>query len=345
MNERTRKHSIRWAVAVALFCATVSSCVPQNDAPDDRDALETTVERGPIAVTARVRPAQIHVADTLVLVLEARVDEGYEVEFPAPDGKLEPSDEADDSKPYFSVLGFTDEPSVLLEGDRVLVARAFRLEPFLAGTYEIPALTVQFRQANEVDLHVIETEPMTVSVLSLLGEDAAAATVRDIAPPLDMPRGSGGWIALAAAGILAAACLVWWWRRPHRAKEVPVVAAHLLALRQLRELQAERLVEKGDIKGFHIRVSGVLRRYIENRFGVHAPEQTTEEFLATLGNDGTLGESRPLLREFLNRCDLVKFAKHQPATAESQDTFDTCRQFVVETAASDAPAANGKAGG
>ena len=351
MNRGTLRRRTGLA-AVALFCAMVSSCVPQNGNPAGQDVIETTAERGPISVTARVRPAEIHVADTLELVLEARVEEGYEVEFPAPDGKLGPSDEDDASKSYFSVLGFSDQPAALLEGGRIVVARSFRLEPFLPGEYEIPPMTVQYWQADESERHVIETKPLVVPVRSVIGEGEGETTVRDIAPPVDMPGGWGIWIALATAAIVVAAGLIWWWRRPRRAKEVPVLAPHLLALRQLRELQAERLVEKGNIKLFHIRVSDVLRRYIENRFGVHAPERTTEEFLTTLGNDGTLGSSRPLLREFLNHCDLVKFAKHQPTTAESQDTFDTCRQFVVDTAASDAPdepnpaqAATSKVGG
>ena len=320
-----------------LCCVLVVSCAQQDREASEQAVLETTVERGPIAVTARVRPGELHVAETAELVLEARISEGYEVEFPAPDGNLEPADTNGAAKSYFSVLGFNDQPPTLLAGGLLRVARSYQLEPFLPGEYEIPPLTIAFWQAEEPDRHTIETKPLVVPVGSLIGGDPAAATVRDIAPPVDMPRGWGLWIALAAALLLFAAGLIWWWRRPRRAQQVAALAPHLLALRQLKELQAERLVEKGDIKLFHIRVSDVLRRYIENRFGVRAPEQTTEEFLATVGNNGALGNSRHLLREFLTHCDLVKFAKHQPTTAECQGTFDTCRRFVLDTAPSEKP--------
>ena len=56
----------------------------------------------------------------------------------------------------------------------------------------------------------------------------------------------------------------------------------------------------------------MLRHYIEDRFGLRAPEQTTEEFLAELRQKHVFGErQKDLLRAFLEHCDLVKFAELQ----------------------------------
>ena len=87
-----------------------------------------------------------------------------------------------------------------------------------------------------------------------------------------------------------------------------------------------------------------MRQYIENRFGLHAPERTTEEFLDELRSSDALEEKfRPLLEEFLTHCDLVKFAEFQPTTADIQKMFDTTKQFIEATRADDrtvvAPAA------
>ena len=62
-------------------------------------------------------------------------------------------------------------------------------------------------------------------------------------------------------------------------------AAHEMAYARLRALVAEKLVEQGRIKEFYERISGILRHYIEDRFDLHAPERTTEEFLAELRFD------------------------------------------------------------
>ena len=61
---------------------------------------------------------------------------------------------------------------------------------------------------------------------------------------------------------------------------------------------------------------------------------STEEFLADLRDTDILIQShKDLLREFLQHCDLVKFAEHVPDTAEIQQAFDACKRFILETQA------------
>ena len=97
---------------------------------------------------------------------------------------------------------------------------------------------------------------------------------------------------------------------------------------------AEDLPRKGEIKPFYQRISDILRHYIENRFGLHAPEQTTEEFLGLMQASPALPPVyQGLLKEFLQHCDLVKFAEHVPSTEDIQNTFDACKNFIFETKA------------
>ena len=95
---------------------------------------------------------------------------------------------------------------------------------------------------------------------------------------------------------------------------------------------AENLPEQQRIKEFYSRISDILRHYIENRFGLHAPEQTTEEFLGALSVTRTLTPpQKELLKAFLKHCDLVKFAEHIPGDEDIQRTFDSCKHFILET--------------
>ena len=95
---------------------------------------------------------------------------------------------------------------------------------------------------------------------------------------------------------------------------------------------AENLVEKGEVKRFYQRISDILRRYIERRFGINAPEQTTEEFLAGIKTRHDFPETyHALIKSFLTRCDLVKFAEHQPTTENIQQIFDSCKDFIIGT--------------
>lgn len=108
------------------------------------------------------------------------------------------------------------------------------------------------------------------------------------------------------------------------------------ALLALENLLAEDLLATGQIKLFHLRISDILRRYIENRFGLKAPDRTTEEFLTELSQSNSSGQTllgihKNLLKEFLTQCDLVKFAKHKPTVAESEKTVVICREFIEKT--------------
>ena len=72
--------------------------------------------------------------------------------------------------------------------------------------------------------------------------------------------------------------------------------------------------------------------YIENRFKLRAPEMTTEEFLDSLKQtDALTAKHKELLAEFLNLCDIVKFAKFGPSITEIEESFNSARRFVEET--------------
>src|SRR4029077_9600432 len=96
---------------------------------------------------------------------------------------------------------------------------------------------------------------------------------------------------------------------------------------------------QGLFKEYYSALSGIVRAYVERRFGVRAPEMTTEEFLLTTARGGRLqGAYRALLGEFLGQSDLVKFARHVPTLADSERAWASARRFVEETAAGGLPA-------
>ena len=84
---------------------------------------------------------------------------------------------------------------------------------------------------------------------------------------------------------------------------------------------------------FCISVSDTLRWYLEERFSLRAPERTTEEFLQELQSSDVLSSQQKLsLSDFLQRCDLVKFAKFEPREPELLELHDSALRLVDETA-------------
>ena len=159
----------------------------------------------------------------------------------------------------------------------------------------------------------------------------ATNALRDIKPPVEIPS---GWTWLWwVGGALAAAALAYWawsyWRKKRTEKPpVPVVPAHIRAKQKL----AEALALIHQPKEFCILVSDTIRWYLEERFDFHAPERTTEEFLHELrGTNLLTPDQKDSLVEFLNRCDLVKFARYEPGEQELRQLHAAAVRLVEET--------------
>lgn len=165
--------------------------------------------------------------------------------------------------------------------------------------------------------------------------NAAAATndaLRDIRGPVPLPPELLWlWIAVGAAlgGLLA--MLIWnkWFRHAPAKPAAPPVPPHQRAKHRL----ADALALLSQPKPFCIAVSDALRLYLEERFDFRAPERTTEEFLLDLQATDLLNDSqKEFLTDFLTRCDLVKFAQHEPSEAELRSLHSAALNLVEETA-------------
>jgi hypothetical protein len=160
---------------------------------------------------------------------------------------------------------------------------------------------------------------------------SVANDIRDIQPPIEIPTGwEWLWWALAALAIIVVVIIVWRWWQKRRAQVVfvPPVPAHIRAKQKLDEALA--LIAQP--KPFVIAVSDTARAYLEERFNFRAPERTTEEFLRELsGTDLLAAEQKDSLGNFLESCDLVKFAKYEPGENELRGLHGSAVKLVEET--------------
>ena len=105
-----------------------------------------------------------------------------------------------------------------------------------------------------------------------------------------------------------------------------------IAYDKLENLKNENFMLKGEIKKFYSYLSDIIRVYIEGQFQINAPDMTTEEFLSSLRLTQRLNvDQKKALEEFLNCCDMVKFAKYSSTNEEIRRSFSLARQLVDET--------------
>ena len=315
-----------------LCCGVFWLCAGCGKSPDGKAdkaqfEIDKNYERGPLTVHVRADKATMTIAETVLLELEAAIEPGYEVRMPKVDKVLE----------SFGIVDWDNPGDKLDQKNRIVSKYRYRLEPFLSGTYPIPAFTFEFYDANnpEDKKYELTTEPIDIEVTSLLGEQRAELKIDDIEDVLEMPRqASYTWVWALGVVAVAAAGGLWLYLRRKRIKELVRIfkPAHEIAYERLRALVKEDLVGAAKIKEFYERISDILRHYIEHRFSLRAPERTTEEFLAELANTEVLpAAEKQRLGEFLKHCDLVKFAKHNPTTEQIQETFDLVKDFIEKT--------------
>ncbi|MBU0676295.1 MAG: BatD family protein [Proteobacteria bacterium] len=284
--------------------------------------LVETVTSGPYRLTRTLNRNSLSVADRLELTLTAEGPEDVVIDLPSPEGALGD----------FTLLENRDQAPKLIGKDRQQVSRTYLLEPYLAGDYSLPPLVVSFQSKNGL-VENVKSEAIQFTVVSLLDANPNQ-TIGDIVEPVAQPLNP--WIVAAWIGgglfiiALLGAVIFFLIRRRRNRPPPPPPSPREVARRELDQLLGAGLLGQGLIKEFHLRLSHILRHYLENRFGLRAPEQTTEEFLTDLGHRRELFDTKlhGLLRHFLTQCDLVKFARSLPSTEEIDHSIEICREII-----------------
>jgi hypothetical protein len=303
----------------------------QADKKEAKFEIEKQYQRGPLKAYVRIDKSKINIAQTILLQLQAVIEPGYKVTMPSVEKILE----------NFGIVDWDNLGDKLDPNNNVVTTYQYRLEPLLSGTYPIPAFTFEFHDVNNPDdkKYELTSEPVDIEVTSLLGQQRAELKINDIQGVVEMPaKTSLLWIWILCLCAIAGGGGVWFYFRRKGRKEIIRIfkSAHEIAYERLRALVEQDLVSAGKIKEFYEQISDILRHYIEHRFNIHAPERTTEEFLAELPSANLLTASdQNLLAEFLKHCDLVKFAKYNPTTEQIQKTFDLVKNFIETTKSSE----------
>ena len=158
--------------------------------------------------------------------------------------------------------------------------------------------------------------------------------LRDVKPPLAYPEHWMGIVSALVAAVLVVMAVRYLRSRMKetRGRNAPVRLPWDEAYARLSELEARGLPLANRLKEYFSELSDIVRRYIEARFAIHAPEMTTEEFLQQARISNHLSDlQKETLKEFLSTCDMVKFARHAPAGEEIRKSFQSARRFVDET--------------
>jgi len=313
---------ILWSL---IGCSRESGKAPAGNEKADVAPIGKTFGTAPVKVTIEMSANEITTADSLICRLIVNMPEDFEADVP---DWMFPEDVPG------AVLTDYEDSDTTTDGKRRLV-REYEVEPMYEGTLTLPALEIYYHKNEEVAEHMLATEPLEVVVK----ETPASAEVLALKGPRGLvtvermkAEQRRVWLMVLAgvAGVtLAVVLLLFWARRPRPEPASP--PAHEIAMDRLRALVTRKLVEQGEIEPFFVEITAIVRDYIEQAFDLRAPEQTTEEFLLNIGSAPAIARHEETLKPFLTAADEVKFALARPEPTAIQHTFDTARDFILQT--------------
>ena len=283
-------------------------------------------QESPVTVESRVDKNAITIGDTVRYAVRLTYDEKVKVTWPILGANLGTFEIRDYAKP---------DPRKVK--GRMVEEISYTISTFDTGRFEIPPLTISYQTPPDTARYALQTDKLEIYVASM--RPSQDGDIRDIKSPWELSR---DWklIALISSGgvlilLLASLGYYFWRKRQGKSllpeKKEPLRPAHEIALEALRKLRASGLPATGQIKAYYVELTEIVRRYIEGRYFVPALELTTGELMDNLKTVAIEPDAKAMLQDLLERSDLVKFAKYQPAADEHARAFQLAESFVETT--------------
>jgi hypothetical protein len=279
-----------------------------------------------VQVEMHVTPQPATVGDLIRLEFLITMPAGYQASIPTIDRQIGD----------FSIFEFSPGPLIPEPGKSEKPAGAIQTQAgapvrhrarilaaaYRTGTLSFPPISILLR-TPEGKQFGIASPPARIDIQSVLSPKDR--DLKDLKKQAELPERVrwGLWLAgLLALGILGMVTWLFWKRRHGRVPSIPAAPPRDLldmAEAELRTLLARGFPVGEQVKPFYVLLSDIVKKILEAGYGIHTAEQTTSEIMDTLDlAPGKSPEDRERIDSFLRRCDVVKFAKYIPSTAEHE---------------------------
>jgi hypothetical protein len=236
------------------------------------------------------------------------------------------------------VIAGPDFDTISLGTEKIRVIEKYLVTSFDSGYHRVDPVYAELAGPGGIKRYFSDYSVLEVVRAAITPPDSAE--IFDIQGPYRAPLTAGEvmpWALIALVSGLLIWLIIKLIRRLKKEKKEEVKPAvmepsHVIAFRELEWLRDEQLWQKGETKRYYIRLTEIVRQYLENRYGINSLELTTSETLEALVKTGfRKNETYNRLRSVLNQADLVKFAKYKPDPVENDTVFNESWEFVETT--------------
>lgn len=206
---------------------------------------------------------------------------------------------------------------------------------FDTGVFVVPPISFAvgdssfFSQKNEVSVVSVKVD-LTKNIHGIHDIEEAPITLKEVLI-----------IGAKAVGILLLILFIYWvvrwfyvrYKLSKESKEEiePEIPFMDTFWERLQEIEQQKYWQKGQVKKFHSQVTGLMRSYLEYRFGINALEQTSEEILNQLQLLVTDKALYAKLEQTLRFADMVKFAKATGVQGQHEKAIENLKELVSIT--------------
>ena len=283
--------------------------------------------KAPISVEQYVDPSRITIGDLVKYSIVVKRNPDVKVQMPSPGANLG----------LFEIRDY-NTIDARKENGQIVEQTDYIISTFETGEFEIPSLIIPYTLAGDITVHELQTASEKIIVESL--KPSEEGDIRDIKMPLEIPRNYRQLIFIIVVSVLVIAIGIlafFFFKRRREGKSLiprrvkPPRPPHEVALEDLEELVASELLANGKVKKYYVTISEIIRRYIEGRFFLVAIEMTTIQLLNNMQQASIESEIIKMAEEFLESCDLVKFAKYIPTSEENENVTQIAFNLVNHT--------------
>jgi len=211
-----------------------------------------------------------------------------------------------------------------------------QLSIYKTGEFTIPSFELTYLKNNEqLKLDVLTQK---VNVLSVIAQNEEVKDIKNLKNNISVKEKTYIiiWIGIAILIILITALIVYVVRYKLKAKKSEKIvikkSANEIAYEKLSKLLAKKYIENNEIKKYYFEISEILREYLGNQFNFESIELTTYELNNKLLNIMEIDRKYlPLITNFLEDTDLVKFSKFFPDKDEIERITKGCFSIIEKT--------------
>ncbi|HUG06182.1 MAG TPA: hypothetical protein VMQ78_06565 [Candidatus Limnocylindria bacterium] len=213
----------------------------------------------------------------------------------------------------------------------------YRVTAWVVGDLSVPPIQIPYTSPDGV-AGVVMTAPLDLRVATVIRDGEDTTDIKPLKPQLDLPEAFAARLSRIALGVAAAvaftALVVFIWMLVRRREGVAAQERLTPVQRALRELDAlaeQRLPEHGRTAEHYELLTGSLRRYAVERFGIE-PGRTSRELRVALEGAGVDRMQSGAIYELLREGDEVRFRHAIPYPAHAQNAVRAALEIVRRAA-------------